>query len=253
MSILSRKKWLSNVKRLREIGPSRFDKIRLDKNEWIGNIPSHLLKKIYQKIKPEHITAYPETGILYDAISKHHKCSEKEIVITNGIDGGIKNCFEYFVSQGSLVVTLDPTFAMVDVYCKLFDAKRVSIKYNTQLELNLESLFECLNSNISLVIIANPNSPTGTIIESNIVEKFIEDANVKGVPVLIDEAYFGFYEKTVISLTNKFKNLIVARTFSKAFGMAGCRIGYLVTNKDLATELFYDLDQCMKLTLLEFL
>ena len=62
-------------------------------------------------------------------------------------------------------------------------------------------------------------------------------ANEKGVPVLIDEAYFGFYDKTVISLTKKFNNLIVARTFSKAFGLAGCRIGYLITNKDLAREL----------------
>ena len=57
---LFQKKWLSNVKRLRELGPTRLDKLRLDKNEWIGPIPSYLFKKICQQIKPEHITAYPE-------------------------------------------------------------------------------------------------------------------------------------------------------------------------------------------------
>ena len=237
MTVLQKKYWLSDVKRFRELGPTRFDKIRLDKNEWIGPIPSYLLEKIYQQIKPEHIVAYPETAILYDAIAKHHGCNEKEIVLTTGIDGGIKNCFELFVSPGSLVVTLDPTFAMVDVYCKLFDAQRLSILYDNQLRLNLDELFKSLNQNISLIIIANPNSPTGTVIEPSIIENFLEDAEEKNIPVLIDEAYFGFYKKSVISLACKLKNLIVARTFSKAFGMAGCRVGYLVTNPELALEL----------------
>ena len=150
--------------------------------------------------------------------------------MTTGIDGGIRNCFDLFVKPQSKVIYLEPTFAMVDIYCKLYKANRIKISYDHCLELDYEKILNELNNDVDFLIIANPNSPTGTIIPKNKIIKILEKSKYKSTPVLIDEAYFGFTDVTTIDLIDKYPNLIVGRTFSKALGMAGCRIGYLVSN-----------------------
>ena len=95
-----------------------------------------------------------------------------------------------------------------------------------------------INRNISLIIIANPNSPTGTLISQLNMERIIKKANAHAVPVLIDEAYYGFSDTTVLPLLKKYNNLIISRTFSKAYGLAGLRVGYIVSNIRIAKLLF---------------
>ena len=113
---------------------------------------------------------------------------------------------------------------MVDVYCKLFGAKKISINYDKKINLDKDYLMKSISSKISLIIIANPNSPTGTLISIKDMEKIIKKANLSNVPILIDEAYYGFSNITALPLLKKYRNLIISRTFSKAFGLAGLRI-----------------------------
>ena len=231
------KEWLKDVHRIRESKDTRFDKLRLDKNEWISEFPDQILEIIKNKFKVEHLIAYPETQSLYTKIAEHHNIKFKNIIITTGIDGGIKNCFDLFITSQSKVVTIEPTFAMVEIYCQLYNCQQIKIKYDENLKLDTEELLNELNEDIDLLIIANPNSPTGTIISQELLQTILSRAKKCSIPVLVDEAYYGFYQKSVIDLVGKFPNLIVARTFSKAFGMAGCRMGYLVTNPKLSQEL----------------
>ena len=231
------KEWLSDVHRTKEEKNTRFDKLRLDKNEWISEFPNEIMEVIKNKLRVEHILAYPETYALYSKIAEHHHLTSENIVITTGIDGGIRNCFDLFVNQNSKVVTVDPTFAMVEIYCQLYNAQQIKIKYNSKLELDVENLLTKIESDVSLLIIANPNSPTGTIIPREVIQLILKRAKANSVPVLIDEAYYGFYPETTVDLVSQFPNLIVARTFSKAFGMAGCRVGYLVSNQTVAQNL----------------
>ena len=232
------KKWIEKIVRTKKVSMSRYKKIRLDKNERISPFEANFFKKFISEITSEKISSYPEVSNLYRALANLHKRKINQFVITPGADGAIKNCFELFVTKGDKVITLQPTFAMVDIYCKVFGAKKVSIQYDKKINLNINYLIKSITSKISLIIIANPNSPTGTLIAIQDMEKIIKKANIFGIPILVDEAYYGFSNKTVLPLLKKYKNLIVSRTFSKAYGLAGLRVGYMVTNSKIAKLLF---------------
>ena len=129
---------------------------------------------VYQKLSQDHITSYPETSDLYNKLAEYHNVERNNIILTTGIDGGIRNCFDLFVKPQSKVIYLEPTFAMVDIYCSLYKANRVKIKYNEFLDLDYEKILYELNADIDLLIIANPNSPTGTLIPKNKIIKILE-------------------------------------------------------------------------------
>ena len=180
------KKWIGGVNRIKNNADSRYKKVCLDKNERIDKFKKGFFKKIISKINSESINCYPEVWSLYKSLSQLHKIKTNQIVITAGIDGAIKSCFELFVSRGDKVVILNPTFAMVDIYCKIYGAKKIVINYDKEINLDINKLIKSINRKISLVIIANPNSPTGTLISSPDIEKIIKKANVCNVPILID-------------------------------------------------------------------
>lgn len=230
-------KSLNLLKRKRNPLNSRLQKIRLEKNERVSNYDSKFLVKIRKKLSSENISAYPEVEEIYLLLSKHLSVSPDMLVITAGSDLAIKNCFELLVSPGDEVVTLNPTYGMVDVYSKLFQAKQIKIDYDKNLNLDQKKLFKSINKKTNLVIIANPNSPTGTIIDQQSFLKLIKLCKKFNSFLLIDECYFDYSSKTVIKYVKSYNNLIVSRSLSKS-GLAGCRIGYLVASKNTAKMLY---------------
>ena len=232
------KKRIGKVFRLKNISESRYKKLCLDKNEKINKFKKNIFKKIISKINIENLTLYPEVWRLYRSLGKFHNLNTNQFVVTAGIDGAIKNCFELFVSKGDKVIILKPTFAMVDIYSKIAGAKKININYDKKLNLNINYLIKSINRSISLIVIANPNSPTGTLISKFDLEKIIKKANIYNVPVLVDEAYYGFCNVTVLPLLKKYQNLIISRTFSKAYGLAGLRVGYIIAKPKTAQLLF---------------
>lgn len=232
-------KWADKIYRVRGPEISRFNKIRLDKNEKPDEHRVDLIKKIKRNLKNEHLTAYPETEVLYDAISKKLKISKKSIVLTPGSDAAIKMCLDLCTEKNDKIITLNPTFAMVDIYSKIKRLKQIKINYDDDLNLNYDKIFKSINNNkISILIIANPNSPTGTVIPIDILKKIFKICFKKNVIILIDEAYYGFYKFSALEYLKKYNNLIICRTFSKAYGLAGCRVGFLIANPIIATKLF---------------
>ena len=216
---------------------SRKDYLRLDKNERVSNFTSKIINKI--QLDSFDLTAYPETGKIYKQLSKINKLSKENFVLTAGSEFGIRMCFEYFcTNRKKKIITLEPTFGMVEVYSKLFNLKQIRINYNKKFNLNFEKLYKQINKTISLIVLANPNSPTGTIIEKNLIINILKKSKRLNIPVLIDEAYEGFYAYSYVKLIKKFSNLIILRTFSKSFGLAGLRAGYLMSNKKLIRELY---------------
>lgn len=228
---------IKNLKRDNLSFFSRKKFIRLDKNEKVDLYGKNIFKKI--NLSPFDLSAYPESGAVYKKIAKINKISINNIILTAGSEFGIRMCLEYFChKKNKKIITLNPTFGMVDVYSKLFNINQIQIGYNKDLKLDLKKLEKNINSKISLIIIANPNSPTGTIINKFQIKKILIKARKKNVPVLIDEAYFGFYKSTYLKYIKKFKNLIILRTFSKSYGLAGLRVGYLAANRFLVEELY---------------
>ena len=221
------------IKRLDPVKKTRFSFLRLDKNERISNIENELLNLIKKNLRSEHFTAYPEIYNFYNNLSKFHKLSPKNFLATSGIDKAIKLCIEVFSSEKKYVLILKPGFAMIDVYCKTYGRKIINIGYekvDDEIKLNINLLLDKISKKINLIIISNPNSPTGTIIETKNIIRIIKKAKKNDIKVVIDEAYHGFTKLTVLNLIKKYNNLVVLRTFSKAYGLAGLRAGYIVSN-----------------------
>ena len=214
---------------------SRKKYLRLDKNEKVNNFSKKIIKKI--KLISFDLTAYPEVGAIYKLLSKNLKIPVDQLILTPGSDFGLRICFDYFCKNKKKIMCLDPTFGMVDVYSKIHNSKKIKIDYDKNLKLNLIKLYKNLNKKISLIILANPNSPTGTVIEKRDIFKIIKKANNLNIPVIIDEANNVFYKYSFIGFIKKFNNLIILRTFSKSFGLAGLRAGYIVSSKKIIEQL----------------
>ena len=228
---------LKKIKRKKNDLINRDLSLRLDKNEMTSSLTNFFLSKIKKKIDTHTLTTYPEVNKIYKLIAKKNGVDEKSIVVTAGSDIAIKNCFELFVEKNSQVISAQPTYGMVNVYSKLFQAKQVKISFDKNLELKTDNLIKKISKKISLIIIANPNSPTGKIIRKDQIMKILNIAKKNNVYVLIDECYFDYSGETCLNLIKKYKNLIVSRSFSKS-GLAGCRIGYLISNTKISQLLY---------------
>ncbi len=216
---------------------SRKGYLRLDKNERVSSFKDFFLKKI--QLNSFDLTSYPETGQIYKNLSIQFKMKIDNFILTAGSEFGLRLCFQYFCDKKkSKIITLSPTFGMVDVYSKLFHVNQIKINYNKKLQLNTEKLINSIKPNISLIILANPNSPTGTVIDKKTILKILNKAKKNNIPVLLDEAYAGFYNISYIKLIQKYDNLIILRTFSKSFGLAGLRVGFLTANSKIIKEIY---------------
>lgn len=216
----------------------RLDRIRLDKNEHIGGIDPAHFDKMIKLIKPSIVEAYPEVGILYNALAAWLGKPVDNILLSNGSDAAIKAIFEVYISAGDEVVMQSPTYAMYPIYAEIFGAKTVEIKYDRQLKIDAVDFIEKIQSKTKLVIIANPNSPTGQIMSRADILSVIEKAAEFDALVLVDEAYYWFYEGTFINDIHKYDNLIVTRTFSKACGLASLRLGFACAHAEIIKNLY---------------
>ena len=232
-----KKNWLKKVLRHQLVDIDRSNYLRLDKNERVIEFEKKFLDYLKKRINTHTISAYPDLYRLKKIIGKNSKISPDSIFLSAGSDISLKTCMEVFTNPRDFVIILEPTFGMVNVYCDIYNLKKIKIGYTNNLELNLKKLFANISKKISLVIIANPNSPTGTIIKKTDMIKIIKKCDKFKVPIVIDEAYEGFYKYSYANLIKKFKNLIITRTFSKSFGLAGLRVGYTITNKKFSALL----------------
>jgi histidinol-phosphate aminotransferase len=235
--MISPKKHLRNIYRS---DPDRFDRtqfLRLDKNEDLCGLPKDLVKSCLSHLTPNDLSAYPQPYFLYDKLSEYLAVPLDSILITMGSDAAIKNTFEVFISPDDGVIIPDPTYAMYEVYAGLFNAQLSKIPYSDDLTLSVQQMIDAIRDNTRLVALANPNSPTGTIVSRNEIIELIRTCNSRDIIVLIDEAYYPFYPQTVIDLISEYPNLIVTRTFSKAFGLAALRLGYVVAHPAMIRHL----------------
>ncbi len=227
---MKKKNYINKVKRSKFINFSRHGKIRLDKNEKIDKFSDNFLKSMKAKLSSEIFTAYPEVLPLISLIGKKYKISKENILLTAGIDSALKAIIEGYTNKRNNVLILEPTFAMTSIYCKLANLNIIKIHYDNNLKLDFKKLFKNINQKIKLIILSNPNSPTGTIIDDKNLIKILKKAKKFKVPVVIDEAYYGFTKKTSLKLILKYNNLFITRTFSKVFGLAGLRAGFIASN-----------------------
>ncbi len=164
------------------------------------------------------------------AISKNMGISEEKIFLGNGSDEIIDLCFRVFCNPGKdNVLTFTPTYGMYEVSASVNDIKVIKVPLNESFQIDLKKSKPWLaDNNLKLIFICSPNNPTANCMESSDISYLI--SNFNGI-VVIDEAYIDFTEKpSFIKLIDRFPNLIVMQTFSKAFGLAAARVGMAFSN-----------------------
>jgi histidinol-phosphate aminotransferase len=204
---------------------------KLDWNEC--NLPfSKKLNKIIKKsVSKISYSEYPkiDNQLLVSLISEYCKISNTKIQLFNGSDSALQYIFTSFLNINSKVLIFTPNYTQIEVYIKLFTN---NISYSNILENfpNYDYNFDEIKNN-DVIYISNPNNPTGIIIKENIIENLLKTYPNK--LFIIDEAYYEFSKNTSVGLINKYKNIIVTRTFSKALSLASIRLGYICSDESL--------------------
>lgn len=216
--------------------PRNPDRVWLDKNENLDPELLALTSKILVSIPALTLATYPEAGELYRKLADWTGVSAESLLLTPGSDGAIRLVFEAFVEHGDPVVHTSPTFAMYPVYSQMFGAEVVQIDYQRT------ENGPCLDPAVvikavrtykpKLLCLPNPDSPTGTSLSPHALREVLAICEDAGTVLLVDEAYHPFHEWSAVSWTATSRNLIVARTFAKAWGVAGLRIGYAVAHPE---------------------
>jgi histidinol-phosphate aminotransferase len=156
------------------------------------------------------------------------------LLLTPGSDGAIRLTFEAVIEPSDEVIHTIPTFAMYPVYCQMFGARVRAIEYAPSDHGPLLSTAAILDAvrvrSPKLLCLPNPDSPTGTTVAPEALREILSACEAAGTLLLVDEAYHPFHEPSVASWTQTSPNLVVARTFAKAWGVAGLRIGYAVAH-----------------------
>ena len=214
--------------------------VRLSSNENPFG-PSESMRKAMMKGMDEGYL-YPHGRIreLAELIAKSVNVPTDHIVVTAGSTEGLTAAGLTYAAQGKEVIACNPTFKALLSYAAQFGGyvNNVNLDHNHNYDLN--TIERRISSHTGLVFVCNPNNPTGTIVNGNDLKSFCEEASKKTI-VFVDEVYYDYIEEpnypTMIDMVKQGKNVIVARTFSKIYGLAGIRIGFLVARPEIASRL----------------
>jgi len=210
---------------------------KLASNE-IPFAPNYIKKAVYKEIN--NINRYPEGSCFYlrQSLASKLKVKESQIVFGNGSDEIITLTLRATIEDKDEVIIGYPTFLVYEIQAGVCGAKIIRVPLSN-LRYDLSGMAKKVTKKTKVIFIANPDNPTGTYVNQKEVEKFLKSIP-KNILVFFDEAYFEFapsdFPKT-FDFLRKRGNIIISRTFSKVYGLAGLRIGYAVTTEAIANVL----------------
>jgi histidinol-phosphate aminotransferase len=202
--------------------------VRLDFNENTFACSPQVLE-VLGRISRSDLTKYPEREAVERLVASYLGLNASQVLLANGVDEAIHVLCQTFLDAGDEFLLPVPTYSMYEVYGSSTEAKVVCVQATEDFVFPLESLLDKITPATKLIAIANPNSPTGRAVSRDSIVKVIESA--PNAMVLVDEAYYHFYGQTVLDLVERIPNLVVTRTFSKAYGLAGLRLGVLAAHE----------------------
>ncbi len=208
--------------------------IKLNTNENPYPPPPEVLKALREKVTPERLALYPPplSDQLRFKLSEVYGVSPNQIIVGNGSDELLNIIFRAFLGYRSRVAYLYPTYTLYRTLATIQEAEYLEIPFQEENFQELPSRF--LTEEADLKIVCNPNSPTGTFIAIKETEKLLQASRC---PIVLDEAYVDFAEENALPLLSKYPQLIIVRTLSKSFSLAGLRIGFLFAHPEVVEEL----------------
>src|SRR5271157_4882655 len=200
----------------------RANKIRLDFNENTTGC-SAAARKALARLTAKQIATYPEYAAPTRKLARYFGVHPDELLLTNGGDDALRVCFDTFVEPRTSILICEPTFPMYRYYTEIAGARVLSLHYGPNMEFPLAAALAALRKKPRVFFLANPNNPTGTLVGKDVIRKLLHAAT--HTVVVMDEAYAEFSGLSVVPWIRKYQQLFVARTFSKAEGLAGLRLG----------------------------
>jgi len=198
--------------------------LRLDFNEnTLACSPK--VRDVLGRISAGALTRYPEREPVEAIVAAHLGLAAQQVALTNGVDEAIHVLFETFLEAGDELLLPVPTYAMYEIYASSTDARIVPVLAADDLRFPCERLLAAITPRTKIIAVASPNSPSGSV--ATRAQLLDIAACAPQAVMLVDEAYFHFHSETLMDLIGVVPNLVVARTFSKAYGLAGLRLGLL--------------------------
>ena len=214
--------------------------LRLNSNENALGPPNPARSAIIDGIAEAPRYTHPVVAEFRPMLAAHHGVDEASIVMGNGSTEILRMAVQAMVPVRGRIVVADPTFEHVERYARPFGIEVVKVPLTAAYAHDLNRMRDAAGSGPVLVYVCNPNNPTGSLTPSADVEAWIQEAG-DDVVFLVDEAYFEYVDhpeyRSALPLALERPNTIIARTFSKIYGLAGLRLGYAIAHPDLARRI----------------
>ncbi len=207
----------------------REGKVRLDFNENTAGCSPAVIRAL-GKMSRKQIAMYPEYQRSTGRLARHFGVRPSKLLLTNGGDDALRVFFDTFVESGSSILICEPTFPMYRYYGEIAGARVEALRYGPDMEFPTPGILAALRRKPRVLFIANPNNPTGTLLQIAEIEKILRAAT--NTAVVIDEAYAEFSGVTLVPYIGKYANLFITRTFSKAAGLAALRLGAVIAGAE---------------------
>jgi histidinol-phosphate aminotransferase len=199
--------------------------LNLDLNENLASCSPRVLARL-RTLSAADVARYPQRELGERAVARFLSVAPEQLLLTNGVDETLTVLFATYLGEASEILLADPTFVMYHVLGQAFGAQRVCVPPTRDFAFPAAEVLARISPRTRVIAIANPNNPTGTAACSGDLTRIAEAA--PDAAVLIDEAYLEFHGETLLAEIRHHPNLFVARTFSKAYGLAGLRLGALI-------------------------
>jgi histidinol-phosphate aminotransferase len=215
-------KGYTEISRKYGVPPEKIVKLGSNENPY-GSSPRVL--SALQGISPER---YPEPEELIEGLAGYTRHPEEMIVIGSGMDGVMDTLTRLFLEKGDRTQIYTPTFSYYEILTTLCGATPLFVPRGPGFEISTD-----IPKDVKMIFICSPNNPTGNLTPEEDVKKVLESTEAI---VFLDEAYVEFADRSLLGLVRKYENLVVGRTMSKAFGLAGLRLGYAVAPEWMADQ-----------------
>ena len=212
--------------------------VRMDRNEDVTGWEEERLREVLGRLGPADLAAYHDADDVQARIASWLGFDSTNISITAGSSEAVQLVFETYLDEGGLALALEPSYGLYEVFAAKCGGRLEGVTFDEHLNVDVEVLVaRIIEESPTLVVIANPNQPTGTILDEVKLQRLAEATKSVGAVLLVDEAYCLFTPVTALGLIHEFPNVIVTQTFSKAMGLAGLRLGYCVGARERILEI----------------
>ena len=212
-------------------------RIKLDANENPFDMPEQIRQLVAEAASGHPFNRYPDPAALAlrECLAAELNVNVDQLAIGNGSDELINYIITAFGGSGARVIFSSPTFAIYGIFAKVGGTEVVDVPLSSDFCMDPDSIISAAKAgDRSIIFICYPNNPTGNSFPHRDILDIIERS---GAVVVVDEAYFEFSGKTFLTLLEEYENLIILRTFSKAFGLAGLRTGYMIAGNEIIREI----------------